>query len=98
MNADALDPIEPPAQGDISLREVREQYGDQMVLFGNIEVSDIENMDPAEFEAKARQSIHEGTAGTGRGFVLMPTASPYGRTITGRTLLNYLTLIRLIGA
>ncbi|KXK37532.1 MAG: methylcobalamin:coenzyme M methyltransferase [Candidatus Hinthialibacteria bacterium OLB16] len=98
MNPDALDPIEPPAQGDISLREVREQYGDQMVLFGNIEVSDIENMDPAEFEAKARQSIHEGTAGTGRGFVLMPTASPYGRTITGRTLLNYLTLIRLIGA
>lgn len=98
MNADGLDPIEPPPQGDISLCEVRERYGEKMVLFGNIEVSDIENMEPAEFEQKARQSICEGTSGSGRGFVLMPTASPYGRTITGKTLQNYSTLVRLIKA
>ncbi len=30
----ALDPIEPPPQGDVSLKYVRERYGDQLVLFG----------------------------------------------------------------
>ncbi|MHC4505068.1 MAG: uroporphyrinogen decarboxylase family protein, partial [Planctomycetota bacterium] len=47
-----LDPVEPPPQGDVSLRYVRERYGRQMVLFGNIEVSDIENLPTSEFERK----------------------------------------------
>jgi uroporphyrinogen-III decarboxylase len=90
-----LDPIEPPPQGDMELRDVRKQAGRQMVLFGNIEASDIENLGPREFEGKVRQALEEGTAGEGRGFVLMPSASPYGRTISADTLENYRTMVRL---
>ncbi len=44
MGADAVDPIEPPPQGDVQLRDVRQRYGSQLVLFGNLEVADIENL------------------------------------------------------
>jgi uroporphyrinogen-III decarboxylase len=95
MAPDAIDPIEPPPQGDIELRDVRQRYGKQLVLFGNIEIADIENLPPARFEAKVRRALEEGTAGEGRGFVLMPSAAPYGRSITGTTLNNYETMVRL---
>jgi len=90
-----LDPIEPRPQGDVQLAEVREGYGRQFVLFGNIEVSDIENLAPRDFAAKVRRALEEGMAGAGRGFVLMPSACPYGRRITPRTLRNYRTMIEL---
>jgi uroporphyrinogen-III decarboxylase len=96
MGADALDPIEPPHQGDIELSEVRKLYGNQMVLFGNLEITDIENLETSEFEKKVRRALVEGTAGKGRGFVLMPSASPYGREITFLTLKNYETMVRLV--
>jgi uroporphyrinogen-III decarboxylase len=98
MGADGLDPIEPPPQGDVRLLDVRREYGKQMVLFGNIEASDIELLPPREFELKVRTALEEGTAGEGRGFVLMPSASPYGRTLTPHTLENYRTMVRLAEA
>lgn len=98
MGAVALDPIEPPPQGDVTLAEMRRDYGKDLVLFGNLEASDIENMEPNEFEKLVATAICEGTSGEGRGFVLMPSASPYGRTITPRTMANYETIVRLAGA
>ena len=86
---DGLDPIEPPHQGDVELKYVREKYGRQLVLFGNLEISDIENMPAEAFAGKVRQAIEEGTSGTGRGFVLMPSACPYGRNLPTQTLRNY---------
>lgn len=96
MGADGLDPIEPPMQGDVELEYVRENYGRNMVLFGNLEITDIENLEPSEFEKKVRAALEQGTAGSGRGFVLMPSASPYGRTISARTMTNYETMVRLV--
>jgi hypothetical protein len=98
MAPDALDPIEPPPQGDVELSYVRQRYGKQLVLFGNIEIADIESLPPARFEAKVRRTLEEGTSGAGRGFVLMPSAAPYGRTITDTTLNNYETMVRLAEA
>ncbi len=98
MGADGLDPVEPLPQGDVALVDVRRQYGEQMVLFGNIESTDIENLPPAEFEKKVGQALREGTAGDGRGFVLMPSACPYGRAISDDTLRNYETMVRLAKA
>jgi len=95
VGIDALDPIEPPPHGDVELREVRQQYGRDMVLFGNIEVTDIENLSPQQFEKMVVRALREGTAGDGRGFVLLPSASPYGRTITAQTMANYETMVRL---
>jgi hypothetical protein len=88
-----LDPIEPPPQGDVELRYVRERYGQQIVLFGNLEASDLETLPPAEWERKVRNALCEGTAGAGRGFVLMPSACPYGRALSPVALANYRAMV-----
>ena len=101
---DGLDPIEPPPQGDIDLRTVRERYGQQMVLFGNLEASDLENLPTPEFEGRIRRAIAEGTAGEGlgeaegRGFVLMPSACPYGRVLSPLALANYRKMVEAVQA
>jgi uroporphyrinogen-III decarboxylase len=98
MGADATDPIEPPPHGDVGLEYVRREYGDRLVLFGNIELSDIESREPAAFERLVRQTLADGTRGPGRGFVLMPSAAPNGRQITTRILTNYETMVHLAEA
>jgi len=95
MGVDALDPIEPPPQGDVELREVRSRYGKQWVLFGNLEISGIETLPTPEFAGKVKRALDEGMSGEGRGFVLMPSASPYGREISARCLRNYETLVEI---
>jgi hypothetical protein len=98
MGVDGLDPVEPPPQGDVELIDVRREYGRDMVLFGNIEAADLENLPHAAFEKKVERALREGTAGEGRGFVLMPSACPYGRTISPDTMANYETMVRLAKA
>ena len=95
MGADAIDPIEPPPQGDVSLAEVRRDYGRDFALFGNLEVADIENLPPPDFERVVQRSLDEGTCGEGRGFVLMPSSAPYGRKISATAQANYETMVRL---
>jgi hypothetical protein len=95
MGADATDPVEPPPLGDVELADVRRQYGHQLVLFGNLELRDIETLPPAEFEQVVARSLRDGTAGAGRGFVLMPSACPCGRHVTPRAVANYQTMVRL---
>jgi uroporphyrinogen-III decarboxylase len=91
-----LDPIEPPPQGDVELAEVRRAYGRQWVLFGNLEASDIENLNTRDFERKVRRAIVEGTSGEGRGFVLMPSACPYGRKLSDLALRNYEKMVAVV--
>lgn len=91
-----LDPVEPPPQGDVELAYVREKYGRQMVLFGNLEASDIENLPAARFEEKVKRAIQEGTMGEGRGFVLMPSACPYGRELSSRAVRNYELIVDIL--
>lgn len=96
MNPTAIDPIEPPPQGDIELSEVRRRYGRELVLFGNIEFADIEHTEPAEFETIVAKSLEDGTNGGGKGFVLMPSSAPISRTISSRVMANYETMARLV--
>ncbi|HPB32801.1 MAG TPA: uroporphyrinogen decarboxylase family protein [Candidatus Sumerlaeota bacterium] len=96
MGADALDPIEPPPQGDVELAYVREEYGDRLVLFGNLEISDIETMPTDRFAERVTQSLKEGTTGSGRGFVLMPSACPYGRMLSPLAQANYEAIIAAV--
>ena len=95
MGPAGLDPCEPPPQGDMELIDLRRQIGAETVLFGNIESSDIENLAPAAFETKVVAALTEGAASEGRGFVLMPSSCPYGRTIAPNVLANYETMVRL---
>lgn len=96
MGTDGLDPIEPPPQGDVELSYVRRRYGKDIALFGNLEVSDIENLPTADFSEKVRRAIAEGMSGQGRGFVLMPSACPYGRILSPLALNNYRAMIEII--
>ncbi|MCK4887347.1 MAG: hypothetical protein KAS96_08160 [Planctomycetes bacterium] len=95
MGASAIDPIEPPPQGDVELSYVREKYGKDLVLFGNIEIVDIENTPNNDFKKNVSQALIDGTKGQSRGFVLMPSASPYGRDISKTTMKNYETMVEL---
>jgi uroporphyrinogen-III decarboxylase len=96
MKVDAIDPIEPPPQGDVELEYVTQKYGSEMVLFGNLEISDIENMPSDKFRQVVRRSIRAGTEGNGRGFVLMPSSSPCSREVSELTLRNYQVIIEEI--
>jgi len=98
MGADGLDPIEPPPQGDVELDYVRWKYGRNLVLFGNLEASDIENLPTPQFAEKIRRALDEGTSGTGRGFVLMPSACPYGRVLSSLAMRNYEKMVELAEA
>lgn len=93
---DGLDPIEPPPQGDMALAEVRERYGQQMVLFGNLEASDIEILAADEFAGRVQRALVEGTHGTGRGFVLMPSSVPYGRVLPDQALKNFQAMVKAV--
>jgi uroporphyrinogen-III decarboxylase len=93
MGADATDPIEPPPHGDVELKYMREKYGKQLVLFGNIEIAYIENMLSDQFRKLVKKTIADGTSGEGRGFVLTPTSAPYGRTISELTFRNYQIMV-----
>lgn len=91
----ALDPIEPPPQGDVELAYVNRHYGQQMVLFGNLEASDLEMLPTLEFELKIRSALEQGTSPLGRGFVLMPSSCPYGRTLPAQALANYRKMVEI---
>ncbi len=96
MGAAAIDPIEPPPHGDVELEYVRRKYGRELVLFGNLEIADIENCEPGDFEKVVEKALIDGTIGEGRGFVLMPSSAPTGRKITHRMMANYETMVRLV--
>ncbi|MHB1319007.1 MAG: uroporphyrinogen decarboxylase family protein [Anaerolineae bacterium] len=96
MGPDALDPIEPPPQGDVSLGDVRQRYGRQMVLFGNLEVSEIESLPTDQFRERVHRALAEGSAGSGRGFVLLPSSCPYGRELSALTLRNYAAMVEAV--
>lgn len=93
MGVDAIDPVEPMPQGDVELKDVIEQYGDKLVLFGNIEVADIENLPGVEFDVLIDKTLEEMVEGAGKGYVIMPSSSPFGRKIPAQTLRNYETLV-----
>jgi hypothetical protein len=96
MSPAAIDPIEPPPQGDVELSYVRSRYGKDLVLFGNIEFAAIESTEPAEFEKLVAKTLKEGAAGEGKGFVLMPSSAPISRKVTPQVLTNYETMLRLV--
>jgi hypothetical protein len=89
--ADALDPVEPPPDGDITLGEVKARYGDRLILFGNMELKFLETETPAEIDARVKTMMEEAKAGGG--FVLMPTAGPLNIPLSPKTAANYLAFI-----
>ncbi|MFB3895642.1 MAG: uroporphyrinogen decarboxylase family protein [bacterium] len=74
MELDAIDPLEPPPDGDAELAEVRDALGNKVVLIGNIEERLFEIGTKADIETAVKIAIEEG-AKNGP-FILCPTAMP----------------------
>ncbi len=91
MGADALDPVEAPPSGDITLAEVKRLYGDRLCLMGNIQLRDLETAAPEEMRRIVREAMAAGKPGGG--FVVMPTAAPINADLSPVTERNYLILI-----
>jgi len=90
-DADAIDPVEPPPDGDITLGDVKARYGDDLILFGSMELKYLEQEAPADIDARVREMMAE--AKTGGGYVLMPTAAPINIPLSPQTHDNYLAFI-----
>ena len=91
MGADALDPVEAPPSGDISLAEVKALYGDQLCLMGNLQVRDLELATPEQMERIVRETMEEGKPEGG--FVIMPTAAPINTLLPPIAERNYMIFI-----
>lgn len=89
--ADALDPCEPPPDGDISLADLKRATGGRMCLFGNIELKQLELDEPGSIERAVKACMDDAKAG-GR-YVIMPTASPITNPLAKKTEANYLAYI-----
>ena len=74
MGVDAIDPLEPPPDGDVELDEARRILGAETVLMGNVEERLFEMGTEADVERQVKKAIRHA-AGTG-GFILCPTAMP----------------------
>jgi hypothetical protein len=74
MEVDLLDPCEAPPNGDISLSELADIAGDELILMGNIQAHDMETLMPADIDRLVAQTLEE-VGGRCR-HILLPTASP----------------------
>jgi hypothetical protein len=74
MEVDLLDPCEAPPNGDISLSELADIAGDELILMGNIQAHDMETLMPADIDRLVAKTLEE-VGGRCR-HILLPTASP----------------------
>jgi len=91
LEPDGLDPLEPPPDGDITLKEAKQRTEGRVTLFGNLELKYLEHGTPRQVEALTRQALSEGMPG-GR-FVIMPTAAPINVPLSRRTEENFICFI-----
>jgi hypothetical protein len=85
MGYDATNPVEPPPQGDLSIREARQAVGDALTLIGNIEFVEIERGEPEAIRKRVREII-----ATGRKRLILTEASLQLRqAVTERMDRNY---------
>jgi len=91
MAPDALDPIEPPPDGDIDVAGLKRAVGDRLCLTGGIELKHLEHASADQVAEIVRVTMDMGKPG-GR-FVIMPTAAPISIPLAGHTEANYMRFI-----
>ena len=89
--ADCLDPVEPPPDGDIELSEVKRLYGEKFCIFGNMELKELEQSNEDRIELLVRESMNAAKGNTG--FVLMPTSAPINVPLSQNAERNYIKMI-----
>lgn len=72
MGVDVLNPLEPPKNGDIHLRNIIAKYGNKIGWEGNIEIQDLLLSSPDEIRSLIDECVRYGSE-SGR-FILCPSA------------------------
>jgi len=88
---DAIDPCEDPPDGDVSLDEVKARIGDQICIFGNLQLKMLEHASADEVEKTVIECMEAAKAGGG--YVIMPTAAPINTPLEKKTEENYIRFI-----
>jgi len=90
--ADAIDPCEPPPDGDIDFDEVkRRALARGVSVWGNMELKFLEQGTPEQVRQEVRRIMEK--AKPGGGFVLLPTASPCSVPLSSQTEANIMAFI-----
>ncbi len=89
---DAIDPCEPPPDGDVELNEVKRRCLPAGVsVWGNMELRHLETDSPEQVRERVRRIMDQ--AKEGGGFVLLPTSSPTGAPLSPQTEANIIAFI-----
>jgi uroporphyrinogen decarboxylase len=89
---DAIDPCEPPPDGDIDLGEVKGRALAQRVsVWGNMELKLLEQGTPEQVREEVRRIMEK--AKPDGGFILLPTASPVNSPLSSQTEANIMAFI-----
>jgi len=94
-DAEALDPLEPPPDGDLTLPDAFERAGGRFCLFGNIELRELEFAPPERIDALVKEAAEAARRYAEKhacGFVLMPTTSPINVPLSPVAERNYLQM------
>ena len=91
IGIDALEPVEPPPQGDISLSDALDRVAGRMCLVGHIQDQDLYTAQPGEMREKVRavrRLVKERT-----GYIMTSTATPYMDPPPAQFVRNYVEYI-----
>ena len=88
---DVIEPLEPPPQGDIELKDLREVAGDRIALMGYVQDQDFYLLS----EAEMRGRIHEITTciGDSSGYICCPTCTPFQYPPTEAYVRNFVAFL-----
>jgi len=99
LGVDMIDPCEVPPSGDITLRELADCVGRDLILMGNIQLDDIERADPEKIDALVADAVD--AVGGRAPFILCPTAFPFSSPlppVTEGNLMRFLDAAERYGA
>jgi hypothetical protein len=91
LGVDLTDPCEAPPGGDITLRQLADRVGRDLVLMGNIQLDDLERAEPEKITRLVAEAVE--IVGGRAPFILCPTAFPFSAPLpelTERNLVAFL--------
>ena len=71
-----IEPLEPPPQGDCDLKEIKKEYGEKLVLKGNLQTSKVMLADSKTVEKQAIKCIEDASE---EGGYILSTGDQCGR-------------------
>ncbi|HPQ48015.1 MAG TPA: uroporphyrinogen decarboxylase family protein [Clostridia bacterium] len=90
-DAMALDPCEPPPDGDADLAYLKAKCGDRFCLMGGMELHELENSSPQRVREIVRRSMEMAKGTTG--YIMLATAAPINVPLSEKTRRNYIEMV-----